>query len=1061
MYRGRPTVAPVTGSGASGSSSRGLRRAAALCLATGALLLLPSSAGAATFSANPGSLGAIPDGTSTTPGSYGSPRNVTFTVSGLPVAPPSDVGVTFRLNPAHTWAGDLDVTLIAPDGTTSTPIFSRTGANFSASYGDGSDVAGPYTFSDSAPASPTWWGAAGAADDTTAIPSSSYRASTPGGSAGGGANTLITPAFSGLSDPNGTWTLRFRDGFQGDTGAVLAASLDVTTLTTQNIAANPASLGAIPDGPFLTPGFFGTPRNVTFTVSGFAGPPRGVGVTFTLNPPHTRRGDLNVILTAPDGTTSQTIFSRTGATTSDSYGSQLDVTGPYTFSDWAPASPTWWQAATPGSYRASTPGGSAGGGANTLITPAFAGLSNPNGTWTLSFYDGASGDTGAVSAASLDITTTAAPTLTGTNPASPANDNVPKVQGSAAPGSTVKLYTTFDCSGPPAATGTAAELAGAGIAISVPDDSSTQIRATATDVDTSPCSGPITYVEDSTSPAAPTLTGTNPASPANDISPKVQGSAARGSTVKLYTTSDCSGPPAASGSAADLAGAGISITVPDGSSTQIRATATDEANNTSVCSNPITYVEEDLTPPAAPSLTGTNPASPADDNTPKVQGTAEAGSTVKLYTTSDCSGSPAATGTAAELAGAGIAISVPDNSSTDIRATATDASLNTSSCSAPITYVEHSTLPVTTTFNANAASLGAIPDGPGAPGTTGTPRDVTFTVSGFSAVAPSDVGVAFTLSPAHTRVGDLVVNLIAPDGTSSTVILAEAGVTGAGSYGDDSDVTGPYTFSDSAPASPTWWEAAAAVNGNTAIPSGSYRASRGAFDGGANKLITTEFSGLSNPNGMWALRFRDRASGDTGAVSAASLNITAPSADTTPPAAPSLTGTLPASPANDNTPKVQGAAEAGSTVKLYTTSDCSGAPAASGTAAELAGAGIAMSVPDDSSTQIRATATDASLNTSSCSDPITYVEDSTAPETTIAKHPRKRTTKRTATFEFSSSEPNASFQCKLDDKAFTACASPKTYRRLKPGRHTFQVIATDEVGNPDPVPAAFGWKVLG
>ncbi len=51
--------------------------------------------------------------------------------------------------------------------------------------------------------------------------------------------------------------------------------------------------------------------------------------------------------------------------------------------------------------------------------------------------------------------------------------------------------------------------------------------------------------------------------------------------------------------------------------------------------------------PAAPLLEGTTPESPASSTTPKVFGQAEAGATIKLYTTSSCSGEPAAHGSAA------------------------------------------------------------------------------------------------------------------------------------------------------------------------------------------------------------------------------------------------------------------------------------------------------------------------------------------------------------------------------------------------------------------------------
>jgi outer membrane protein assembly factor BamB len=100
----------------------------------------------------------------------------------------------------------------------------------------------------------------------------------------------------------------------------------------------------------------------------------------------------------------------------------------------------------------------------------------------------------------------------------------------------------------------------------------------------------------------------------------------------------------------------------------------------------------DLTPPAPPTLTDSDPDSPANDNSPKIKGTAEAGSTVKLFTSADCTGAIAAQGTAAAFASTGLGVSVPDDSSTTFRATATDAVGNASGCSSSsLTYVEAST----------------------------------------------------------------------------------------------------------------------------------------------------------------------------------------------------------------------------------------------------------------------------------------------------------------------------------------------------------------------------------
>jgi hypothetical protein len=80
------------------------------------------------------------------------------------------------------------------------------------------------------------------------------------------------------------------------------------------------------------------------------------------------------------------------------------------------------------------------------------------------------------------------------------------------------------------------------------------------------------------------------------------------------------------------------------------------------------------------------------------------------------------------------------------------------------------------------------------------------------------------------------------------------------------------------------------------------------------------------------------------------------------------------------------------------------------------------------------------------------------PETTISKHPKKKTEKRKAKFRFAASPADgAAFECKLDKKAFKPCDSPYK-KRVRPGKHKFQVRSTVESVS-DPTPAKFKWKV--
>lgn len=87
-------------------------------------------------------------------------------------------------------------------------------------------------------------------------------------------------------------------------------------------------------------------------------------------------------------------------------------------------------------------------------------------------------------------------------------------------------------------------------------------------------------------------------------------------------------------------------------------------------------------------------------------------------------------------------------------------------------------------------------------------------------------------------------------------------------------------------------------------------------------------------------------------------------------------------------------------------------------------------------------------------------KDTTPPDTKITKGPAKKTHKRKVTFKFTSTEGKSTFQCKLDKKPFKACGSPKTYKKLKPGKHVFKVRAIDKAGNVDPTPAKRKFTVL-
>ncbi len=223
------------------------------------------------------------------------------------------------------------------------------------------------------------------------------------------------------------------------------------------------------------------------------------------------------------------------------------------------------------------------------------------------------------------------------------------------------------------------------------------------------------------------------------------------------------------------------------------------------------------------------------------------------------------------------------------------------------------------------------------------------------------------------------------------------------------------------------------------------------------------------------------------------------------PPTPTLTGTDPASPGASLTPRVKGQAQLDTAIKVYTTSDCAGVPVATGTSAQLGGAGIEVVVAAGSSTSFRATATDANGDTSPCSAAIGYTQQDPTPplpdpepspggtpatdpgststgtgssgtggkgkgggivyrtpDTKITFAPAGVTRVRRPVFRFTDplNEQGSSFKCKLDRGAWRNCGSPLKVKRLNLGRHKLTVRAVNALGILDPAPASRAFKVV-
>lgn len=190
-------------------------------------------------------------------------------------------------------------------------------------------------------------------------------------------------------------------------------------------------------------------------------------------------------------------------------------------------------------------------------------------------------------------------------------------------------------------------------------------------------------------------------------------------------------------------------------------------------------------------------------------------------------------------------------------------------------------------------------------------------------------------------------------------------------------------------------------------------------------------------------------------------------------------GVLPPSFATATVSGAGGTAEVGATVRVFRKASAEAGELQSFLAAAVVGNGGKWSVTYPASipagTRVAATQTSgggtSELATATTAPPpppappacpasgcIPLVIDR-LPETTIVKGPRGKVAARTAKFRFVSSDSGSRFECKLDNKPFRKCRSPKKYKKLKPGRHVFRVRAIDPAGNVDLTPAKRRWRV--
>ncbi|MBA2665144.1 MAG: hypothetical protein H0U74_22850 [Bradymonadaceae bacterium] len=85
--------------------------------------------------------------------------------------------------------------------------------------------------------------------------------------------------------------------------------------------------------------------------------------------------------------------------------------------------------------------------------------------------------------------------------------------------------------------------------------------------------------------------------------------------------------------------------------------------------------------------------------------------------------------------------------------------------------------------------------------------------------------------------------------------------------------------------------------------------------------------------------------------------------------------------------------------------------------------------------------------------------DTTLPITSFTLAPAVTTTTTRAEFDFKCDKAACQFECALDGAAFAPCSSPTTLARQSLGAHSFQVRATDSIGNLG-LPALHEWNIV-
>ena len=221
----------------------------AMCLGDPAVRLVSSSSTSTTISASSGAISVVvPDGT-------GAPATSSLSIAGVPAGSTlGEIKVVFNMS--HTWVGDMDINLVAPNNQV---------LNLVGSLNGGTGNNGTANFTNTAISSLGGAGISGAAAPRTGT----YAAEARAGYGPTGFIQTVTN-WAGLTPTataaNGTWRLAMGDFGGGDVGTLTSWSISVTYIV--GVPATPATwspIAGLYNDAAATIAYTGTPRDTVWT----------------------------------------------------------------------------------------------------------------------------------------------------------------------------------------------------------------------------------------------------------------------------------------------------------------------------------------------------------------------------------------------------------------------------------------------------------------------------------------------------------------------------------------------------------------------------------------------------------------------------------------------------------------------------------------------------------------------------------------------------------------------------------------------------------------------------